>query len=198
MNQERKKELAVGINKVLKKYNMKGTLSVQHYSTLIITLREWVIDFSKYRKEWTKINWIAQPEVNFTNHHVNHFWIKDNWNGIASEFLTELKDAMMVGNHDNSDSMTDYFDVGRYISINIGDYDKPYKVVEYKEVEPIKAWDVEIVDYSEKAIAVIWDTKPIKDKLKELGWRFNFRLSCGAGWIFPKTKLDTVKTALSL
>jgi hypothetical protein len=58
------------------------------------------------------------------------------------------------------------------------------------------AGSVQIIDYSDKAIAVIGDTKPIKDKLKELGGRFNFRLTCGAGWIFPKSKLDILKREL--
>ena len=37
--------------------------------------------------------------------------------------------AMNLGNHDNSDPMTDYFDVGHYISISIGAWTKPFKVV---------------------------------------------------------------------
>lgn len=57
--------------------------------------------------------------------------------------------------------------------------------------------EIQIIDYSERAIAVIGDTKPIKDKLKELGGKFNFRLSCGAGWIFPKTKLTDIENLLS-
>jgi hypothetical protein len=56
----------------------------------------------------------------------------------------------------------------------------------------------QIIDYSDKAIAVIGDTKSIKDSLKELGGRFNFRLSCGAGWIFPKTKLGDVQKLLNV
>tara|TARA_R100000027_G_scaffold67300_1_gene65445 strand:- start:4119 stop:5366 length:1248 start_codon:yes stop_codon:yes gene_type:complete len=55
-----------------------------------------------------------------------------------------------------------------------------------------------IFDYSEKAIAVIGDTKPLKEGLKALGGRFNFRLSCGAGWIFPKTKLEEVESFLGV
>lgn len=55
---------------------------------------------------------------------------------------------------------------------------------------------VQLVDYSEKSFAVIGETKPIKDKLKELGGVFNFRLSCGAGWIFSKTKLQAVQAYL--
>jgi hypothetical protein len=56
----------------------------------------------------------------------------------------------------------------------------------------------EIVDYSDKSFAVIGDTKSIKDELKRLGGRFNFRLSCGAGWIFPKTQIDKVKSYLNI
>ncbi len=58
--------------------------------------------------------------------------------------------------------------------------------------EKIFAGIVEIVTYSEKAIAVFGDTKPMKDKLKAIGGRFNpFLVNNGekmAGWIFPKAK----------
>jgi hypothetical protein len=65
-------------------------------------------------------------------------------------------------------------------------------------IKPIEsnANEVNIIDYSEKAIAVIGDTKPIKDLLKSLGGSFNPRLSCGCGWIFSKKKLEEVQTAL--
>lgn len=68
-------------------------------------------------------------------------------------------------------------------------YDVPEKVTPTK----IEVSGVEIIDYSEKAIAVIGDTKPIKDQLKELGGRFNSRLTCGAGWVFLKTKREEVE-----
>lgn len=66
------------------------------------------------------------------------------------------------------------------------------------ETETIEAQGVQIIDYSEKAIAVVGDTRAIKDTLKSLGGRFNNRLSCGAGWIFPKSKEATIKATLSL
>lgn len=55
----------------------------------------------------------------------------------------------------------------------------------------------QLVDYSEKAVAVIGDTKAIKDELKKLGGRFNPRLSCGAGWIFPKSKLEQLQALVN-
>lgn len=66
------------------------------------------------------------------------------------------------------------------------------------ELASISVQGIELVDYSEKAFAIIGDTKPIKDKLKELGGCFNGRLNCGAGWIFSKSKLDSVKQTLSI
>lgn len=55
-----------------------------------------------------------------------------------------------------------------------------------------------IEDYSEKAFVVLGDTRSIKDKLKQLGGKFNPRLKCGAGWIFSKKKESEVREALSL
>jgi hypothetical protein len=72
---------------------------------------------------------------------------------------------------------------------------EPQEATIFEEIE-VKAGEVSIVDYSEKSIAVIGDTKPIKDQLKELGGKFNFRLSCGAGWIFQKSKLEEVQKLL--
>lgn len=66
----------------------------------------------------------------------------------------------------------------------------------FEKVE-VQAGEINIIEYSEKSIAVIGDTKPIKDKLKELGGKFNFRLSCGAGWIFPKTKLTELEAVFN-
>jgi hypothetical protein len=52
--------------------------------------------------------------------------------------------------------------------------------------------DFQIVDYSEKAIAVFGDTRRLKDELKALGGRFNPKLTHEgqkqAGWIFSKSK----------
>lgn len=51
---------------------------------------------------------------------------------------------------------------------------------------------VTVCKYSEKAIAVIGNTRPFADVLRANGGRFNARLSCGAGWIFQATKRDTI------
>lgn len=84
-----------------------------------------------------------------------------------------------------------------YVAYELPEAPQTKNAPEFEEVE-VKPGTVQIIDYSEKAIAVIGDTKPIKDKLKALGGKFNFRLSCGAGWIFSKKRLDEVTRALSV
>jgi hypothetical protein len=62
--------------------------------------------------------------------------------------------------------------------------------------------DFVIVDYSEKAIAVFGDTKPLKDQLKALGGRFNPKLTHEgqkkAGWIFSKNKASDLNNLLTI
>ena len=107
MNVEKKNKLAPGIKKVLAEYGMKGTIAKDR-GTLKVNLQSGQIDFGKTS--------------------VNEYWIEEHFEGVAKEFLLKLKDAMMIGNHNNSDIMTDYFDVGWYIKINVGKWDKPYEV----------------------------------------------------------------------
>ncbi len=82
------------------------------------------------------------------------------------------------------------------MSLNEVQHPQAKETPNFEAVE-VPAGEIQIVDYSAKAIAVIGETKPIKDKLKELGGKFNFRLSCGAGWIFPKSKLSELQSFLS-
>ena len=65
-----------------------------------------------------------------------------------------------------------------------------------EEVEAEELPKFRIIDYSEKAIAVVGDTKDIKDQLKALCGRFNPKLSCGAGWIFSKKMRPEVEKLL--
>ena len=62
--------------------------------------------------------------------------------------------------------------------------------------------DFLIVDYTQKALAIFGDTKPIKNQLKELGGRFNPKLTYEgtkkAGWIFSKSKEQELRNLLTI
>lgn len=115
--------------------------------------------------------------------------------------------------YNDSDGMQDYFDTNFYIHIEVSD---EYKVIEpkakkssiktekaeeAKEMEAVTVEGLEMVDYSEKAIAVFGDTKAIKEQLKELDGRFNPSLNYNgekrAGWIFSKKKADEVRNLMA-
>ena len=59
-----------------------------------------------------------------------------------------------------------------------------------------------IVNYSEKALAVFGDTRPIKDQLRAIGGRFNPKLTHNnekrAGWIFSKSKEQEIRNLLTV
>lgn len=115
--------------------------------------------------------------------------------------------------YNDSDGMQDYFDTNFYIHIEVsGEYKviepkvkkssiKTEKAEEAKEMEAVTVEGLEMVDYSEKAIAVFGDTKAIKEQLKELGGRFNPSLNYNgekrAGWIFSKKKADEVRNLMA-
>ena len=119
MNSEKKAQLAPAIKAVLKKYNMKGSLRVRNHSTLILTVTEGPIDFVRECDESAHRN----GEIR-----VNPYWINSHFRGESLSFLTEVRSAMSVGNHNRSDIQSDYFDVGWYVEIGIGAWDKPYKL----------------------------------------------------------------------
>lgn len=61
--------------------------------------------------------------------------------------------------------------------------------------------NIEIVEYSEKAIAVFGDTKPIKDVLKDLNGLFRANLTYNgerrAGWIYSRKQEQKVRETLA-
>ena len=129
-SQEKKAKIAPVVKAVLKKYKVKGSLSVHNHSSLSLTIKSGVIDFIG------NFNQVVQhrPDYNRNgpakdNLQVNEYWYHEHFDGKAKSFLKEVISAMNDGNHDNSDIQTDYFDVGWYTDINIGDWNTPYGMV---------------------------------------------------------------------
>lgn len=110
MSQEKKKALAPAIKNILREHGLRGSLKVYHHSTLVLTINSGAIDFPLT---------LGSADVN--TYHVN-----SHWEGKAKDALNALVEVMNVGNHDRSDLMSDYHDVGWYVDIKIGTWEKPY------------------------------------------------------------------------
>jgi hypothetical protein len=130
MSQERKAALAPAIKAICKKYGVKATIAVRHHSTLVLNIKGGKIDFIGNSNEvcardpYNRHRGWTPNDQQYDR--VNPYHYRNHYDGAALQFLSEVIPAMMVGNHDNSDIQTDYFDVGWYIDVNIGDWNKPY------------------------------------------------------------------------
>jgi hypothetical protein len=132
VSQDLKKSLSPKIKAICKKYGIKATLAVRNYSTLVLNISEGKIDFIKNYNETVGANsWYTRngftPATKELS--VNTYHFRDQFSGKAKEALGQLVAAMNNGNWDKSDIQTDYFNVGWYIDVNIGKWNKPYQLV---------------------------------------------------------------------
>ncbi len=157
-------------------------------------------------------------EYRYSKGYNEHGDTKDWTTEPAQKVIEKVKAFVMQYIHDDSDGMIDYFDRNIYDHYEVGQYNKPFRLIEKKESpkqgepsseaneakasEPVVTPEgLEIVNYSEKAIAVFGETKAIKDELKKLGGKFNPALKHNgekrAGWIFSKKQADKVRALLA-
>ena len=126
VSQDLKKSLAPQVKAILKKFGLKGSLSVRNHMTLVLTVKSGAIDFiGNYNRVAG-----ARAANRFTpatgSLDVNPYWYKEHFDGQAQKAIGELLAAMNRGNHNNSDIQTDYFDVGWYVDLHIGRWNQPY------------------------------------------------------------------------
>jgi hypothetical protein len=132
MNQEKKAVIAAKIKPILAKYGVKGSLSVRNHSTIVLTLKSGKIDFIENlnrvcsSSHYQTSNGFRPVTNGYVD--VNPYWYQDHFDGVAKKFLTEVLAALNLGNHDRSDVQTDYFDVGWYVDLDVGRWNKPYIV----------------------------------------------------------------------
>ena len=67
-----------------------------------------------------------------------------------------------------------------------------------KVVATPNKYNLKVISYSDKAVAVVGDTEQNKDRLRALGGKYNPYLRCGKGWIFPKYKEASIRSAFGL
>ena len=138
VSQEKKKELAPAIKVVLKKYGVKGTIAVRHHSSLVVNIKSGVLDFLGAAQKHVDLE-NEKRGFNYcgdvgnylqVNEHYAAEWARQVGEDKIADFYDELVAAMKgKGWYNNSDSMTDYFDIAHYIDINVGQWDKGYELV---------------------------------------------------------------------
>lgn len=130
MSQERKAQIAPAVKAILKRYGVKGTLSTDRYS-LSLNIKSGPMDFIGNYNETVQRQpggfRLGSPAEKYIQ--INNYWFRDHFSDkVIKKFLEEVLRAMNTGNHDNSNIQTDYFDVGWYVHVNVGKWNKPYTV----------------------------------------------------------------------
>ena len=110
MNQEKKKKIAALLKAIMPK-DWKYSLAVDNHSTIVLTISS------------AKVNLM---EENNRHQQINHYHIDRIFKGELLETFKKIVAALNTDNYDHSDITTDYFNVGHYISINLGRWDKPF------------------------------------------------------------------------
>lgn len=123
MSQEKKKAIHKNLKPILKKYGLSGTLSVRHHSTLVLNIRWGKINFFDHLT-FDPDHWTIQKQ----HIDVNPYHFRNHFTGVALDALTEIFAVLNDGNWNKSDIMTDYHNVGWYVDVNIGQWNKPYAV----------------------------------------------------------------------
>ena len=131
MNQDRKADLVASAKKVLKKYGVKATFATDR-SGIYCNIKSGPIDFfGNYNETVNQSSYYqammrGQDVKDYMT--VNSYHYQNHFSGKAKQFMHELHVALNNGNHDNSDIQTDYFDVGWYVYVNVGKWNKPYEL----------------------------------------------------------------------
>ena len=125
VNQELKARIAPQVKQVLAKWGLKGSLSVNHHSTLVLNIRAGKLDFIANSNSNTEIHHPGSCMAS-TYIGVNRYHLNSQFDGACLKCVQELMHALNQFNWDRSDSQSDYFDVGYYVDIRIGQWDKPY------------------------------------------------------------------------
>lgn len=137
MNQVKKAIIAEQLKKAVPA-GWKYSVAVRHHSTIVLTIKSAPVDLIAETNEVSAKNAEYRGRtVNMATTYFspNEFYLEREF-GASLEIMEAIKAALNTGNHDNSDPMTDYFDVGHYIDIQVGNWEKPFICTAAVQIAP--------------------------------------------------------------
>lgn len=121
MTQELKNKMTPAIKAVLKKYGVKGTVSVHESRTLVVTLKSGSLDIVGDMNKNRNPDFHKMFEAGSSLHNCDTSH-RSNISEPTKNFIRELDEAMhSVGYYNNNNVYTDYFDEAYYTEIKTTD-----------------------------------------------------------------------------
>lgn len=117
MDQEKKAKISAGLKKIMPR-DWKYSLAVKHHSSIVLTINAAPVDLIalNLRSDENKGKYIQ----------VNEYYLDREYAGDVLAVFEAMKRTLNLDNYDHSDSQFDHFDVGHYIDIHVGRWDKPF------------------------------------------------------------------------
>jgi hypothetical protein len=123
VSKEDKAKIAAALKQVVPA-GWKYSLAVRNHSTIVMTIAAAPFDLIRAFKR----NEYFNPET-ATDLEVNKYRYRESLNDeCVADTLDAIFKALNTDNYDRSDTQTDYFDVGHYVDLRIGKWDKPFVV----------------------------------------------------------------------
>lgn len=113
-NKETKAKVVEAVKAVLPK-DWKATFAVLDSMKIVCTIRKAPLDLVE----------VFGTERDYYTVNEYHFRSSCKDSDVA-DILEKIINALNCDNHNNSDSMIDYYDVGYYIDLQFGSWDKPF------------------------------------------------------------------------
>ena len=126
VSKEKKAGIKAALDKVIPK-GWKWSLAVRDHSVIVLTISKGPRDLTILPASF----YHQTPERQKFDRQVSDVRIGESFpEGDVNETMKKVAAALNMNNYDNSDAQTDYFDVGHYVNINVGRWDKPFVIVD--------------------------------------------------------------------
>lgn len=140
MNQEKKAAIAAALKEVVP-VGWKYSLAVRHHSAIVMTILAApvdLIDEANKRDRRIAERRGEPPSVITGNYEVNPHSLRPETTP-SDEALAAILAVLNIGNYNKSDVMIDYHDVGHYVELHVGRWDKPFQHTNEKQKTFLKS-----------------------------------------------------------
>lgn len=121
VSQEKKSKIAAALKPIIPA-GWRYSLAVHNHSTIVLTIREAPVNIIAAMRGSDYFDPQTAKEARPNVYHIRRAFADEQ----MADLFERIVAALNIDNHDNSDPMTDYFDVGHYKEINIGKWNKPF------------------------------------------------------------------------
>jgi len=124
ITQDEKKKIVSRLKPIMKKYKVKATFGVRDGSQFLVNIKSAPFDIvNEYLAGIPHNNGVAKDYVQ-----IHQYDKHGKAKGKTHNFLVELFEQIQKTNYDNSDVQSDYFDVGFYVKVSVGEWNNPFLI----------------------------------------------------------------------